>query len=163
MGGRVATAAVGHLTLRAATCPEDYINIGDEYRDVCIFIHRPKDKWHAMRASCQDMGLDLATLTGNLHTKVIQYINNHAAEDLKGETFWIGGTDEVLDGNWKWIHDKSEIPLGTPHWYPCNRKQEPDGGTNQNYLCLPHPKFYFQSCDGDDKHMGICQLFPDSL
>ncbi|KAK8400039.1 hypothetical protein O3P69_003022 [Scylla paramamosain] len=156
----MAAAVVGHLTGSAATCPNGFVNFGDGNEDVCIFFFRAKDTWHGMKSSCQLLGSDLATLTGNLHTKVIEYINDQPAEDLRDETFWIGGTDEVMDGTWRWTHDNSQIPLGTPHWYPCNRHEEPDGGTSQNFLCLPNPKFYFHSCDGNAKYMGICQIFP---
>ncbi|KAG0714735.1 CD209 antigen [Chionoecetes opilio] len=113
-----------------AACKPGLVNLGDD-EEVCVYFYRSKSTWHGMRTNCQVLGLDLATLTGTLHQRVIQYINSQP-----GRGFWAGGTDEAFEGSWRWIHDSKVVPLGTPHWYDCRKTDEPDGGTKKNYMCL---------------------------
>ncbi|KAG0714730.1 hypothetical protein GWK47_013585 [Chionoecetes opilio] len=153
----VAAAALCLASVQAA-CKPGLVDLGDD-EEVCVYFYRSKSTWHGMRTNCQVLGLDLATLTGTLHQRVIQYINSQPDSDLKDEAFWAGGTDEAFEGSWRWIHDNKVVPLGTPHWYDCRKTDEPDGGTKQNYMCLHKPSFHFNSCYGTDNLFGICQDF----
>lgn len=106
---------------------------------------------------CQALSGSLATVNGDLHNIVYWSIKNNPA--MSDACTWIGGTDAASEGNWVWEHDGSSIPLGGPHWDPC--ETEPDGGRKENYMAICPDRYYYKDYPGDSvhKHHAICQYF----
>ncbi|XP_050714807.1 ladderlectin-like isoform X3 [Eriocheir sinensis] len=150
----VATAAVCLASVQAA-CPTGFVEFTNDGSPVCLIFVKSKATWSNMRDICDAMSASLAKLDGDLHMQVIQYINDQPAGDLDTDAFWLGGSDAAKEGSWVWL-DGTEIPLGTPHWYPCNG--QPNGGTQQNYLALYTPDYYFHSLEESRQIMGICRI-----
>ncbi|XP_050714809.1 perlucin-like protein [Eriocheir sinensis] len=139
-------------------CPDGFEDFGDGTAvGPCLYFVRSKATWSNHRSLCQALGADLAQVTGDLHQDVVDYINDQPADDLADEAFWIGGSDANKEGSWIWVMDDTAIPLGTPHWYPCNG--QPNGGTTQNHLSLYSPDFYYHSLEQTKQIFAICQIF----
>ncbi|KAK8400042.1 hypothetical protein O3P69_003024 [Scylla paramamosain] len=154
----VAAAALCLASIQAYDeCPEGFIDFADvNMSPVCMSFVHENTSWHETRNHCKSMNGDLGQLTGNLHQKVTHFIKHRP--EFENKTFWIGGSDVTMEGRWVWVIDDTDIPRGTPHWFPCNGS-EPDGGSFQNYLGLLPPGYYFHSLNGYGFRSGICQLF----
>ncbi|XP_071541254.1 uncharacterized protein [Panulirus ornatus] len=152
----VALVALATASAQTNPCPMGYINFSlDASTPVCLrFATEFKGTWDTMRFVCQSEKADLAKLEGQLHNQVYRYIQQHP--DLQDEAFWIGGSDAQHEGYWVWVQDNTAMPMGTPHWYPCNG--QPNGGTKMNYACLYTPDFYFHSCCNTYTIYAICQI-----
>ncbi|XP_045625102.1 perlucin-like protein [Procambarus clarkii] len=156
---RAAIVALAFVALMAkvsgqAGCPDGYINFStDSATLLCLkFVTYAKGTYDSLRAMCQAMpNGDLAQLQLNcdLHHRVYEYIIQHA--DLKGENFWIGGSDAGHEGIWKWVNGE-EMEMGVPHWYPG----QPDGEYDENYACLAAPDYFYHSCNNNNYIYAIC-------
>ncbi|XP_050714808.1 uncharacterized protein LOC126997636 isoform X4 [Eriocheir sinensis] len=104
---------------------------------------------HSLTSTIMKWATTLAVATAAVCLASVQ------AGDLDTDAFWLGGSDAAKEGSWVWL-DGTEIPLGTPHWYPCNG--QPNGGTQQNYLALYTPDYYFHSLEESRQIMGICRI-----
>ncbi|XP_063873726.1 CD209 antigen-like protein E [Scylla paramamosain] len=149
----VAVAALCFASVQAA-CPNGFTSIDDvsEGTSTCIRLVQSKSTWQGAKAMCEMFGASLAKLTGDFHQAAIEEIRKFP--ELTDEAFWIGGSDEKSEGSWYWLDD-DPIPLGTPHWYPCNN--QPNHGTDQNHLCLYTPDFFYHSLEQQRQIYSICQ------
>lgn len=81
-----------------------------------------KVPWHVAKENCHKMGGYLATLTSEAE-------NEHVASILKGNS-WVGGNDEVNEGNWVWVTGEK---LSFQNW----KQGEPNNAaTKENGLQL---------------------------
>nr|QTC04135.1 C-type lectin 9 [Portunus trituberculatus]UPO70830.1 C-type lectin CTL-1 [Portunus trituberculatus] len=151
------TIAALYIASVQAECPTNFILVDDPStgETTCIYFLMLKSSWDVANSTCGMFGAILAKLKGDFHQSVIEKIYEN--QELINEAFWLGGSDEKKEGSWYWL-DGEEIPLGTPHWYPCN--DQPNHGTDQNYLALYTPNFYFHSLEKEAEICAICQRSP---
>ncbi|KAK4293534.1 hypothetical protein Pmani_033779 [Petrolisthes manimaculis] len=114
--------------------------------------------WQSARTLCQDLGGDLAKIsTGRALRQAYAYIKAYA---LSG-TFWLGGGDQVVEGDWVWVYDGTRVDKGTPYWAIntglFGNSHEPSGGSDENCLAMAEDRFYFftdRPCT--ESHHPIC-------
>jgi len=81
--------------------------------------------WTYAKTFAESVGGHLATITSQEEQDAI-----NAMITTQVEGYWIGGTDEVSEGNWKWV-------TGEPFSYENWASNQPDNGFGmQNYLAL---------------------------
>ena len=77
--------------------------------------------WSAAKTLCETKGGHLATVTS-------QAENDFISANLRTDNYWLGGTDEVTEGVWKWI-------TGEPWSYTNWDVGEPNNiVANENYI-----------------------------
>jgi len=79
--------------------------------------------WHEAKRRCEEKGGHLVCIGGRLE-------NSFVAKLSGGRGIWLGGTDEVREGQWRWV---SGEPFGYSNWSP----QQPNNwGGNEDYLSM---------------------------
>nr|UXP01437.1 CTL-5 [Portunus trituberculatus] len=152
----VAAAAVGFSSTEDV-CPPPFTNYDPgSVVPKCLTFLSSAGTWSSMLEVCKMMSGSLAVVNDDLHNIVYKHIINTPA--LTDKCFWIGGTDKFHEGTWVWEHDGSEIPLGGPHWDPC--EPEPNGDEKENSLAICPSRYYYKDYPSDREHHGICQYFP---
>jgi hypothetical protein len=91
-------------------------------KDYCYFTGRERMKWHDARAYCEKKGAKLASI----HSKVE---NNFILDNFCKENCWIGYTDEVTEGQFKWVD-------GSAHTWDNWNKGEPNNKRNEDYTAM---------------------------
>ena len=99
----------------------------------CFAVLGAAQSWDSARASCQAIGQgwDLASIRS---AEVDQYVVGLITAEA-----WIGASDSVLEGTWRWVNDglsfwRGNAPDGGAlggayaHW----NSTEPNGGVNSN-------------------------------
>uniref|UniRef100_A0A8C7TZK9 C-type lectin domain-containing protein n=1 Tax=Oncorhynchus mykiss TaxID=8022 RepID=A0A8C7TZK9_ONCMY len=99
-------------------CPDGWKKIGSS----CYYVSTEYKSWEESRQDCRNRGADLVV------------INSQEKQVLKNYV-WIGLTDSVSEGTWKWV---DYTPLTTKYW----NSKEPNGGRAEN--CV-----YFYSWSSD--------------
>ena len=117
--------------------------------------------WSNAKAHCESLGAYLSTLTSQEENDFVY--NNLCKVDY---VTWLGGTDEVVEGDWQWITGE---PWEYTNWYPG---QPDDCWAGQDYLIfwfihpnswddtgLPNDDYencficewdnFFEPCEGD--------------
>ncbi|XP_052320890.1 CD209 antigen-like protein C isoform X2 [Oncorhynchus keta] len=108
----------GRLTNCKQTCPEGW----QKFESSWYFLSETTEKtWEKSRKDCLERGADLVIINSDKEQTFLFNLN-------KG--VWIGLTDSVKEGTWKWVDG---TPLTTGYWYyPC-----PDNaGPTQNEDCV---------------------------
>ncbi|XP_064782786.1 CD209 antigen-like protein A isoform X2 [Oncorhynchus masou masou] len=134
----------GRLTNCKQTCPEGW----QKFESSWYFLSEMTEKtWEKSRQDCLERGADLVIINSN---KEQEFLFN-----LK-KIVWIGLTDSVKEGTWKWVDG---TPLTTGYWYD---KQPDNAGPTQNEDCaeihndqLPLKAWNDLSCDS--KLNWICE------
>lgn len=105
-----------------------------------------KKSWTNARASCEQMGGYLVTVTSEEERL---FLMNHF---LKGSrrSFWAGATDLETEGQWKWI-------TGEPFNFADWAEGEPNNENDEDYLELP-PYFNYQWNDTPDAVKSNCYI-----
>uniref|UniRef100_A0A673W225 C-type lectin domain-containing protein n=1 Tax=Salmo trutta TaxID=8032 RepID=A0A673W225_SALTR len=89
------------------------------------FLSTVKKPWEESRDDCLKRGADLVIINSKMEQKFICGLNKRA---------WIGLTDSVTEGTWKWVDG---TPLTTPSYWHL---QQPDNGgdnpANQEKDCV---------------------------
>jgi hypothetical protein len=69
--------------------------------------------WHEAKAHCENIGGHLATITSQDENDFV-----YANLVIPTDDYWLGGTDEVVEGDWRWITgetwDYTNWALGQP-------------------------------------------------
>ncbi len=116
--------------------------------------------WHRAKQRCEEMGGHLAVISS---AKEDRYIAQMAKKKIKSpnkmDGFWLGATDEVKEGNWKWI-DGSELEY--TNWgdgQPNNK-----GGQEHYLLYWLHGEKWSDQPDKSEQHKAffICEWDTDS-
>ncbi|XP_052320896.1 CD209 antigen-like protein E isoform X8 [Oncorhynchus keta] len=105
----------GRLTNLKKTCPEGW----QKFESSWYFLSTETKTWKESRQDCLERGADLVIINSD---KEQQFLLN-----LK-KRVWIGLTDSVKEGTWKWVDG---TPLITGYWYdpqPDNGGGKPENG-----------------------------------
>ncbi|XP_045592681.2 perlucin-like protein [Procambarus clarkii] len=134
------------------TCPLPYKAVGGR----CIlFAVAEAGAWHDMGYFCETLGGKLVVIDDSTFMEALtDYI-------LDGEfsttEFWIGATDEVTEGVWKWVNGKT-VRMRMPLWLTCSDDQEPNGGSAENCLAITSDhNYYFVDADCALAMNPICE------
>ncbi|CAL4060355.1 unnamed protein product, partial [Meganyctiphanes norvegica] len=122
-----------------ASCPASYIQVGNQ----CFSIKSEKKNWSNARTVCQGEGGDLAAPSDlNLLKPII-------AENTNATYLWLGGSDSVTPGTWKWV---SGTPV-TNSWFPGHP------AANNSCLTLPMSDGVVVSDDSCNKTFSfVCEV-----
>ena len=120
-------------------CQEDWEANGQ----YCYFWSNSSDGWNDAEQICRGKGGHLASVTSSAAN---EYILRELAKRASAEELWIGGTDEELEGTWKWTDGSA---WGFSFW------DEDRPSTNRNQNCLQYysyhnhnrTKWYDYGCD----------------
>ncbi|XP_018017878.1 C-type mannose receptor 2 [Hyalella azteca] len=121
-------------------CDNPYVLVGTQ----CVHIIPSAYHWLDARSQCALTGGDL--------------INTRSHDPLG---YWIGVSDEVLEGQWRWI-DGSPLSLGLPYWGTYGGGPlEPDNPGVENCLELSSAFMYrFSSTACSNVRRVICEADP---
>lgn len=100
--------------------------------------------WHEAKLICENLGGHLATVTSNQENNFIYGLVQNA-----GVQSWLGGTDEEIEGEWKWITGEDWT------YYPDEYGFDNRNG-NQDYLVIGYDNKNFWD-DQSDKQGFLCQ------
>ena len=116
----------------------------EEFDEHCYFWSRDKQEgkkglqlnWGESKSHCESMNGTLASVTSlPIHNFLMRKVDRISSFRRYSYTwFWIGGTDEEAEGNWKWV-DGSDWNFA--NWATQSKKQ-PGGGSDQNCLQIYH-------------------------
>jgi hypothetical protein len=81
--------------------------------------------WHQAKSDAEAKGGHLATITNEAEQQVI----NKLMPDLDATYYWLGGSDEDEEGNWRWVTGETFSFL---NW----DKGFPDNAGNEDYLII---------------------------
>eukprot|EP00063_Salmo_salar_P075404 XP_014050239.1 PREDICTED: C-type lectin domain family 4 member M-like [Salmo salar] len=102
-------------------CPKGWRMLGSS----CYFLSTERKTWEESRLDCLAIGADLVIINSRQEQKLLYQLDGDA--DL---LVWIGLTDSVNEGTWKWVDG---TPLTTSYW----KSGQPDhGGTNNEEDCV---------------------------
>uniref|UniRef100_A0A8C7KPY5 C-type lectin domain family 4 member M-like n=1 Tax=Oncorhynchus kisutch TaxID=8019 RepID=A0A8C7KPY5_ONCKI len=106
-------------------CPRGWKKLGSS----CYYVSTEKKSWEESRQDCRNRGADLVVINSQEKQTLVNWlcgVKNYV---------WIGLTDSVTEGTWKWVDG---TPLTTKYW----NSKEPNGGRAEN--CV-----YFYSWSSD--------------
>uniref|UniRef100_A0A8C7KSB3 C-type lectin domain family 4 member M-like n=1 Tax=Oncorhynchus kisutch TaxID=8019 RepID=A0A8C7KSB3_ONCKI len=106
-------------------CPRGWKKLGSS----CYYVSTEEKSWEESRQDCRDRGAHLVVIKSEDDPTFVNWlcgVKNYV---------WIGLTDSVTEGTWKWVDD---TPLTTKYW----NSGEPNGGGAEN--CV-----YFYSWSSD--------------
>uniref|UniRef100_A0A8C7MJW5 C-type lectin domain-containing protein n=1 Tax=Oncorhynchus kisutch TaxID=8019 RepID=A0A8C7MJW5_ONCKI len=96
-------------------CPQGWKKIGRS----CYYVSTEKKPWKESRQDCRDRGAHLVVIKSQEQQTLVNLlcgVKNYV---------WIGLTDSVSEGTWKWVDD---TPLTTKYW----NSGEPNGDVAEN-------------------------------
>lgn len=79
--------------------------------------------WQEAKSKCETLGGHLATITSEGEQSFITQIISTGSKEF----YWLGGSDEVSEGQWDWVTGE---PWSYEHWASGN----PDNYNSENYL-----------------------------
>ncbi|XP_070998620.1 C-type lectin domain family 4 member M-like [Oncorhynchus clarkii lewisi] len=106
-------------------CPEGWKKLGSS----CYYVSTEEKSWEGSRQDCRNRGADLVVIKSQEQQTLVNWLCG------RKNYVWIGLTDSVSEGTWKWVDD---TPLTTKYW----NSGEPNGGGAEN--CV-----YFYSWSSD--------------
>ncbi|XP_029601886.1 C-type lectin domain family 4 member E-like [Salmo trutta] len=101
------------------TCPKDW----KKFESSWYFLSTETKTWEESKDDCLERGADLVIINRDKEQEFLFNPN-------KG--FWIGLTDTVTEGTWKWVDGN---PLTTPKYWGSG---QPNGGGVENCVLLTH-------------------------
>ncbi|XP_036810069.1 C-type lectin domain family 4 member E-like isoform X1 [Oncorhynchus mykiss] len=91
------------------TCPDGW----QKFNSSWYFLSTETKTWKESREDCLERGADLVIVNSDMEQQFLLGLNKGA---------WIGLTDSVTEGTWRWVDD---TPLTTPSYW---HSQQPDNG-----------------------------------
>nr|XP_046192660.1 CD209 antigen-like protein C isoform X1 [Oncorhynchus gorbuscha] len=98
-------------------CPKGWRMVGSS----CYFLSTERKTWEESKLDCLARGADLVIINSRQEQKLLY--------QLDGLLVWIGLTDSVNEGTWKWVDG---TPLTTSYW----KRGKPDHGGTNNKDCV---------------------------
>ncbi|XP_055765145.1 C-type lectin domain family 4 member E-like [Salvelinus fontinalis] len=102
---------IGWLTNSKQTCPEAW----QKFESSWYFLSTETKTWNESREDCLKRGADLVIINSDKEQTFLVNLKKRV---------WIGLTDSVTEGTWKWVDG---TPLTTRYWYG---PQPDNGGVN---------------------------------
>ncbi|XP_071264055.1 CD209 antigen-like protein C isoform X2 [Salvelinus alpinus] len=123
------------------TCPEGW----QQFESSCYFLFTEAKTWEESRQDCRGRGADLVIVNSDKEQEFLFKFNN---------SFWIGLTDSVTEGTWKWVDGTA---LTTRYW----GSGQPNGDVGENCALFSHSssdqgKWHDYPCSTN--HYGICEI-----
>ncbi|XP_045569536.1 CD209 antigen-like protein E [Salmo salar] len=106
-------------------CPQEWKKLDSS----CYYVSTEYKSWEESRQDCRNRGADLVVINSEEKQTLVNWLCGVY------DYVWIGLTDSVTEGTWKWVDD---TPLTTKYW----DSGEPNGGVADN--CV-----YFYSWTSD--------------
>uniref|UniRef100_G1KS57 C-type lectin domain-containing protein n=1 Tax=Anolis carolinensis TaxID=28377 RepID=G1KS57_ANOCA len=107
-----------------------------------FFSHTP-GSWDVANQSCTSMGSHLLTINSAEE-------KDYVANVMKITSYWIGLTDQELEGDWKWV-DGTKAEREKSYWH----SSEPGGGKSENCAMVSHALWY--DCPCKERYHWICK------
>ncbi|XP_025027798.1 macrophage mannose receptor 1-like [Python bivittatus] len=98
--------------------------------------------WEVANQSCTSMGFHLVMIN-SIEEK------GHVTTIMKTPACWIGLTDQVLEGDWKWV-DGTRVEHDNSYWH-----HEPNGGKGENCALMQNSLWYDHQCK--DNFHWVCE------
>ena len=114
-----------------------------------------KVDWTAANTACGNLGGHLAEITDACENTFV----NSIALEIGGD-FWLGGSDQVEEGDWRWVQSQTAISNHTfSDWGPGI----PDNfGGDENYLSLANrhkvDRLYWEDVNHASLYSYICEM-----
>lgn len=135
---------------------------GVELHSSCFFFATEVKNWSDAKVDCENRGGYLAEVIDDHDACLVnEVISDFAGIIFGGGGFWLGGTDQYQEGNWKWAHSDTNID----HQYPnsCWHAGHPSDNDKSNCLYLtslspwwePPTNWYDGNCTSNYHY--ICQ------
>ena len=118
------------ISSRAVTTdiPSDAVEFNGHY----YYAFDEGKTWTEAKEKCEVIGGHLVTITTQEEQEIVESIIKNGTKSC----YWLGGTDEIAEGQWKWITGEE---FKYTHW----AKDMPDNFLTENYLMMfkePHPR-----------------------
>ncbi|XP_018013602.1 perlucin-like protein [Hyalella azteca] len=138
-------------------CAVPYDLVGTQ----CVHLLPTSYNFTDARTACGSTGGDLIILDDcEQYSRVITYVMEQG-QAYSPLGYWIGGSDKVLEGQWRWI-DGSPMAMGLPYWANAAvGAPEPDNPGVENCLELSTLWMYrFSNTLCSDSRRVICEAQP---
>ncbi|XP_045572355.1 C-type lectin domain family 4 member M-like [Salmo salar] len=129
-------------------CPEGWRLLGSS----CYFLSTQMKTWEESRLDCLNRGAYLVIINSLEEQQFLLDVNKRG---------WIGLTDSVTEGTWKWVDD---TPLTTPsYWYSPQPDNGGDNPANGEEDCVElntetwHPVKAWNDQSCEDNRYWICE------
>ena len=125
-----------------------------------LFIDDHLETWPTASQHCAAHRSHLATIETRAEDT---FIRNHCQKLFKrgltpSDTFWVGGTDDVVEGAWLWYD--TDTPITFFSWSPG----QPQNGSTEDCLCLfGQHGFLWDDALCADKYHFICEQAEDEI
>nr|XP_029513094.1 C-type lectin domain family 4 member M-like [Oncorhynchus nerka] len=84
-------------------CPQGWKKLGSS----CYYVSTEEKSWKESRQDCRDRGADLVVIKSQEQQTLVNWLCG------RKNYVWIGLTDSVSEGTWKWVDD---TPMTTKYW-----------------------------------------------
>ncbi|XP_038837937.1 C-type lectin domain family 4 member E-like isoform X2 [Salvelinus namaycush] len=123
------------------TCPDGW----QKFECSCYYLSTGEKTWEESRQDCLDRRADLVIVNSDKEQEFLFKFN---------KSFWIGLTDSVTEGTWKWVDG---TPLTTPRYWGSG---QPNDDVGENCALFSHSssdqgKWHDYPCS--TTHYGICE------
>ena len=109
--------------------------------------------WGGARNSCQALGGDLADIRNGQENMVV----SNLASGEGGIGVWLGGNDQMLEMDWRWINTGTTVNGGFINW----GAGEPSGGTGvDDCMRMDQSGFWFDTDCNTQPRRPICLTLP---
>ncbi len=111
-------------------CPYD--NRGEQVLDghrYQLFVRGIAMTWYEAKAYCESLGGHLATITTKYEQAAIEQLISEGSCPF----YWIGATDELSEGTWRWITNEE---WDIEYWAGSNPDNRNQDGLPENYLVI---------------------------
>ncbi|XP_047741225.1 type-2 ice-structuring protein-like [Hyalella azteca] len=136
-------------------CGQPFVLVGTQ----CVHVIQAGSTWAAARTLCGLLGGDLIILDDcHQYRKVYLYLTE---KGYKPVTFWIGGSDLAVEGQWRWI-DGSPMAMGVPYWGNTGAgAPEPNNPGVENCMELSSAWMYrFSNTLCNNTRRVVCETHP---
>ncbi|VDI10872.1 low affinity immunoglobulin epsilon Fc receptor [Mytilus galloprovincialis] len=107
----------------SSECPLGWYHYGNS----CFFFSHEAFDWFVSQSSCRAHNARLAEIETKAQSDILK---NLAKTSGPGQSYWLGGRDDVIEGVWMWA--STDKAFNYTDWSPG---QPDNGGGNEN--CLP--------------------------
>ena len=124
-----------------AVIPEDAVVFnGHSYRVYDLSL-----SWHDAKSYCEHLGGHLATITSEGEQAFIERL----VESGEKRYYWLGGTNDGVEGKWRWITGEEWDYTAWEWWEPDNHSGE--NNEPQDALCINTDRVYYDIYRGSYK------------